>query len=199
MLFSMKAFFALALITGVVHAEASLAGSPWASPRKDLSRRVDGHAFTFVNKCGNAITPIITDTSCGYSPRCADAAKYSGPAPTVLAPGASQTLNIDSKWVGRIFASHPACGPKGESCTITEYNLDSGSQFTPQTYDISNIQGFTDSVQISAAGCDTVTCTNANCGCTSAYPLGDTTGCGNDSPVRACGAGTVAFTVTFCP
>ncbi|KAJ7804957.1 hypothetical protein B0H14DRAFT_2383360, partial [Mycena olivaceomarginata] len=150
--------------------------------------------FTFVNKCGNAITPIITDTSCGYSPRCADAAKYSGPAPTVLAPGASQTLNIDSKWVGRIFASHPACGPKGESCTITEYNLDSGSQFTPQTYDISNIQGFTDSVQISAAGCDTVTCTNANCGCTSAYPLGDTTGCGNDSPVRACGAGTVAFT-----
>ncbi|KAJ7696900.1 hypothetical protein B0H14DRAFT_3174535 [Mycena olivaceomarginata] len=150
---------------------------------------------------------------------CADAAKYSGPAPTVLAPGASQTLNIDSKWVGRIFASHPACGPKGESCTITEYNLgarsfsafdistkfvaapDSGSQFTPQTYDISNIQRVHGTPSKSPLqGATTVTCTNANCGVVhSAYPLGTTTGCGNDSPVRACGAGTVAFTVTFWP
>ncbi|KAJ7453204.1 hypothetical protein FB451DRAFT_1050417, partial [Mycena latifolia] len=150
--------------------------------------------FTLVNKCSTPITPVITDTSCGYSPRCADAAKYSGPAPHTLATGASQTLTVDSSWVGRIFASHPACGPKGESCTITEYNLDSGDAFTPQTYDISNIQGFTDSLQISAAGCESVTCTSPSCGCKNAYPLGDLSGCGNDSPVRACGAGGIAFT-----
>ncbi|KAJ7926219.1 hypothetical protein B0H13DRAFT_1090261 [Mycena leptocephala] len=203
------AFFALALVAGRAQVEAatsyahgspfahSLAGSPLSTSRS--SQRAAGHPFKFVNKCGAAVTPVIADTSCGYSPRCADAAKYSGPAPKTLASGASQTLTIDSAWVGRIFASHPACGPKGESCTITEYNLDSGDAFTPQTYDISNIQGFTNSVQIAAAGCDTVTCTSPSCGCRSAYPLGDLSGCGNDSPVHACGAGNIAFTVTFCP
>lgn len=41
-----------------------------------------------------------------------------------------------------------------------------------QAYDISNIQGFTQSMQIAVNGCDTVTCTNVNCGCSSAYPPG---------------------------
>ncbi|KAJ7473749.1 hypothetical protein B0H11DRAFT_2236235 [Mycena galericulata] len=173
---------------------------PPAHSRNELSQRDGGHPFTLVNKCSTPVTPIIADTSCGYSPRCgAGVADYSGPQPTTLAPQGSQTLTIDTAWVGRIFASHPACGPKGEDCTITEYNLDSGSFFTPQTYDISNIRGFTDSVQIAVAGCDTVTCTSPSCGCTNAYPIGDTTGCGDDAPVHACGAGPIAFTVTFCP
>lgn len=79
-----------------------------------------------------------------------------------------------------------------------EFNLDSGDKYTPQSYDISNIQVFTQSMQIVAQGCQTVKCTNANCGCSQAYPVGDTTGCGNDSPVRGCGAGAIAFTSEWC-
>jgi len=65
--------------------------------------------------------------------------------------------------------------------------------FHSQAYDISNIQvsiwlrqsilarltpsplnsqGFTQSISIAVNGCDTVTCTNVNCGCSSAYPPG---------------------------
>ncbi|THU96927.1 hypothetical protein K435DRAFT_796948 [Dendrothele bispora CBS 962.96] len=162
------------------------------------------HQFTLTNKCGNPINAVVADTRCGYSPRCADAASFTGQQPGSIAPGASKSVTIPSKWVGRIFAQNGSCGAKGESCTITEFNLDSGDQFTPQTYDISNIQGFTQSIQIGAAGCDTVTCTNANCGCKNAYPIGDLTGCQAqtgtvDNPVRACGAGNVAFNVVFCP
>ncbi|KAK7444098.1 hypothetical protein VKT23_015496 [Stygiomarasmius scandens] len=162
------------------------------------------HAFTLTNKCGNAVNPIIADTRCGYSPRCDGAASFTGAQPGSLAAGASKTVTIPSNWVGRIFNQNGSCGEKGESCTITEFNLDSGDQFTPQTYDISNIQGFTQSIQIGANGCDTVTCTNANCGCSNAYPIGDTTGCQAstgtvDNPVRACGAGNIAFSVVFCP
>ena len=98
-----------------------------------------------------------------------------------------------NKWVGRIFANTGSCGPKGESCTITEWNMDSGDFFTPQSYDISNIQGFTQSVQVGMAGCDTVTCKDVNCGCKSAYPPGDLSGCVNDSPVHACGSGDIGM------
>ncbi|KAF7311723.1 Thaumatin-like protein [Mycena indigotica] len=162
----------------------------WSNSR----RQAGSHPFTFVNKCGAPVTPVITDTRCGYSPRCADAVPFSGPQPGQLGPGQSKTVTVNARWVGRVFASHPQCGPKGESCTMGEFNLDSGDFFTPQSYDISNIQGFTDSMQIAASGCDTVTCTNANCGCRNAYPIGDLSGCGNDSPVHACGAGGIAFT-----
>ncbi|KAK7444097.1 hypothetical protein VKT23_015495 [Stygiomarasmius scandens] len=161
------------------------------------------HAFTLHNKCTKAVKPVIADTRCGYSPRCDDAASFKGAQPGSLAAGASKTVTIPSKWVGRIFNQNGSCGPKGEKCTITEFNLDSGNQFTPQSYDISNIQGFTQSIQIGAQGCDTVTCTNKNCGCKNAYPVGDTTGCAStgtvDNPVRACGAGNIAFSVVFCP
>ncbi|KAL0569427.1 hypothetical protein V5O48_012531 [Marasmius crinis-equi] len=157
------------------------------------------HKFTLTNKCGSAVNAVVADTRCGYSPRCADAASFTGAQPGSIGAGQTKTVTIPSKWVGRIFAQNGRCGAKGESCTVLEYNLDSGDQFTPQSYDISNIQGFTQSVQIGAAGCATVTCKNANCGCTNAYPIGDITGCGNDSPVRACGAGNVAFNVVFCP
>ncbi|KAF5336763.1 hypothetical protein D9758_016381 [Tetrapyrgos nigripes] len=157
------------------------------------------HAFTFTNRCGNAVNPIIADTRCGYSPRCSDASSFTGAQPGSLAPGASRTVNVPNSWVGRVFNQNGACGAKGEGCTLGEFNLDSGDFFTPQSYDISNIQGFTQSIQIGAAGCATVTCTNANCGCSNAYPVGDLSGCGNDSPVRACGAGNIAFNVVFCP
>ncbi|KAJ8088236.1 hypothetical protein PM082_022308 [Marasmius tenuissimus] len=157
------------------------------------------HQFTLNNRCSNAINAVVADTRCGYSPRCDDASSYTGPQPGSIAGGTSKTVTIPSNWVGRIFAQNGACGEKGESCTVTEFNTDSGDQFTPQSYDISNIQGFTQSVSVSADGCETVTCTDVNCGCTNAYPPGDISGCGNDSPVRACGAGNVGFTVTFCP
>ncbi|KAI0318672.1 hypothetical protein OF83DRAFT_1170893 [Amylostereum chailletii] len=157
------------------------------------------HTFTLKNQCGNSVNPVIADTRCGYSPRCSDASSYTGPQPGSLGPGATKAVTIPSDWVGRIFSQNGACGAKGEDCTLGEFNLDTGSQFTAQAYDISNIQGFTQSIQISAAGCDTVTCTNVNCGCSNAYPPGDTTGCGNDAPVRGCGPGNIAFTVVFCP
>ncbi|KAK7451238.1 hypothetical protein VKT23_012576 [Stygiomarasmius scandens] len=157
------------------------------------------HAFTLTNRCGSAVNAVVADTRCGFSPRCADASSFTAAQPGSIAPGTSKTVTIPSNWVGRIFAQNGRCGSKGDGCSLTEFNLDSGDFFTPQSYDISNIQGFTQSLQISSPGCATVTCTNANCGCANAFPIGDTTGCGNDSPVRACGAGDVSFNVVFCP
>ncbi|ESK89949.1 thaumatin-like protein 1-like [Moniliophthora roreri MCA 2997] len=145
------------------------------------------HKFTLTNRCGNTITPVIADTKCGYSPPTLPL------NPSQIGSGESQTVTIPSNWVGRIFAQNGSCGPKGEGCSVTEFNLDSGDAFTPQSYDISNIQGFTQSFQIGAAGCETVTCTSADCGCKNAYPVGDISSCRNDSPVRGCGAGDVAF------
>ncbi|THU85970.1 hypothetical protein K435DRAFT_970478 [Dendrothele bispora CBS 962.96] len=157
------------------------------------------HVFTLNNRCGNAVNAVVADTRCGFSPRCDDASSFTGAQPGNIAAGTSKTVTIPSNWVGRIFNQNGNCGAKGDGCSMTEFNLDSGNAFTPQSYDISNIQGFTQSLQISAPNCATVTCTNANCGCANAFPVGDTTGCGNDSPVRACGAGDVPFTITFCP
>jgi hypothetical protein len=82
---------------------------------------------------------------------------------------------------------------------MLEFNLDADSFYTPNSYDISNIQGFTQSISLGAEGCATVTCTDPSCSCTDAYPIGDTTGCGNDLPVKACGKGNIPFTVVFCP
>jgi len=114
------------------------------------------------------------------------------------------------QWNGRIFSRNGACGDKGEECTMTEFNLDTGNNFTPQEsptlhlsipgsltsfsglwyikytgkYTImskhphtinpwsSDLQGFTQSIGIAVNGCDTVACTNVNCGCSSAYPPG---------------------------
>ncbi|KAG5647374.1 hypothetical protein DXG03_000442 [Asterophora parasitica] len=166
------------------------------------------HTFNFRNKCGSSIKPVIANTNCGYSPRCSTpgsggvpnpAISYTGAQPNTLGAGQSQSLKINSQWNGRIFAQNGRCGAKGESCTVTEFNLDTGSQWTPQAYDISNIQGFTQSVRIEVNGCDTVTCTNVKCDCKSAYPPGDLSGCGNDSPVHGCGAGDRTWTITFCP
>ncbi|CAK5265508.1 unnamed protein product [Mycena citricolor] len=160
---------------------------------------VDGHAFTLTNKCSNAVHPVIASTACGYSPRCADA--FSGSLPSIgsLGAGQTKTVHVPKNFVGRIFSQNGSCGSSGEKCTMLEFNLDANSLYTPNSYDISNIQGFTQSISLGAAGCDTVTCTGPQCDCHDAYPIGDMTGCGADLPVRACGAGDIAFEVVFCP
>lgn len=158
-----------------------------------------GHVFTMVNSCSYAVHPVIANTNCGYSSRCSGAISYTGSQPGTLAPGATKAVTINSAWVGRIFNQNGSCGGKGEQCTILEYNLDSGSFYTPQAYDISNIQGFTQSISTGASGCESVTCTSASCPCNQAYRPDDMSGCGADYPVRACGSGDIAFTVTFCP
>ncbi|KAJ7493057.1 hypothetical protein B0H11DRAFT_1859027 [Mycena galericulata] len=189
-LITITIFVAFLLYTGWAH--------PLTVTESDLYRR-SGHAFTLVNNCTNEIQPVIADTRCGYSPRCAGAASYTGPQPNSIPGQGSIPVTIPSAWVGRIFATVPSCGPKGENCTVTEFNLDTGSQYTAQSYDISNIQGFTQSRSLPKGPTHTMTCTNATCGCANAYPVGDTTGCGDDEPVQACGPGDVAFTITFCP
>ncbi|KAJ7121998.1 hypothetical protein C8R43DRAFT_1032819 [Mycena crocata] len=158
-----------------------------------------GHQFTLVNKCSSAVKPVVVSTACGYSPRCADATTALLPAVGSLAAGKTTTITIANKFVGRIFAQNGSCGAKGEDCTMLEFNLDADSFYTPNSYDISNIQGFTQSISLGAAGCSSVTCSSADCGCNNAYPVGDMTGCGNDLPVKACGKGNMAFTVVFCP
>ncbi|KAJ7050008.1 hypothetical protein C8F01DRAFT_1001268 [Mycena amicta] len=158
-----------------------------------------GHQFTLTNKCSSAVKPVIASTACGYSPRCADASTAPLPSVGSLPAGKTTTVTIPNDFVGRIFAQNGSCGDKGEDCTMLEFNLDADSFYTPNSYDISNIQGFTQSISLGAAGCDTVTCTSPSCSCNNAYPIGDMTGCGSDLPVRACGKGNIAFTVVFCP
>lgn len=41
------------------------------------------------------------------------------------------------QWVGRVFAQNGNCGASGENCSLGEFNLDTGSQYTAQAYDIS--------------------------------------------------------------
>lgn len=157
------------------------------------------HLVTLTNKCSTAVQPAVADTKCGFSPRCDGASSYTAAQPGSLAPGATESIFLPEAWVGRIYADTSKCGASGADCTMLEFNLDTGNMFTPQAYDISNIQGFTQSIQLSAAGCDTVTCTSADCSCEDAYPVGDMTGCGSDLPVKACGAGNISFDVVFCP
>ncbi|KAE9400365.1 Osmotin, thaumatin-like protein [Gymnopus androsaceus JB14] len=165
-----------------------------------FSRQDSAHTFTLINQCTESVTPIFANTACGYSPRCDGAGYYSATQPgTIAGGGGTATATAPYAWVGRLFAQTGSCGASGEGCTMTEFNLDTGSAYTAQNYDISNIQGFTQSISIEAAGCDTVTCTSADCGCSEAYPIGDESGCGDDLANRACGPGGIAFTITFCP
>ncbi|KAJ7249270.1 hypothetical protein C8J57DRAFT_1079634 [Mycena rebaudengoi] len=171
---------------------------PAAVPTAPAASNSGGHQFTLVNKCASAVKPVVVSTACGYSPRCADALTEALPSVGALGVGKSTTLSIDN-FVGRIFTQTSKCGAQGEGCTMLEFNLDADSFYTPNSYDISNIQGFTQSISLGATGCPTVTCTSPSCSCANAYPIGDMTGCGNDSPVKACGKGNKAFTVVFCP
>ncbi|KZW02678.1 hypothetical protein EXIGLDRAFT_829195 [Exidia glandulosa HHB12029] len=207
--FTLVALFLFAVVThaapfngtniAIEEYEYELDGSEHTLESRAVTGPANGHLFTFVNKCKSNVTPHISDTRCGYSPRCADAAKYTGKQPKTLKHGQKTQVRINKKWVGRIFNKAKRCGAKGENCTMGEFNLDTGNKYSPQAYDISNIQGFTQAMAISAQGCATVKCSKVSCPCKQAYKPGDMSGCGNDSPVRACGAGNKAFTVTFCP
>ena len=84
----------------------------------------------------------------------------------------SNTKLINYQFNGRVFNQNGKCGAKGENCSMGEFNLDTGDQWTPQAYDLSNIQGFTQSMRLEVSGCQTVTCTNVSCGCSNAYPPG---------------------------
>ncbi|KAJ4473778.1 hypothetical protein J3R30DRAFT_3511560 [Lentinula aciculospora] len=176
--------------------------STWAAPI--LLRRATGdHAFTLVNKCPNSITAHVEDTKCGYSPRCTDASSYTASQPGAIPAGGSTVVTIPANWVGRIFGQTDTsqCGAKGENCSVGEFNLDTGDTVTAQAYDISNIQDFTQAMSIQMQGCETVTCSSVDCSCSDAYPPGNEAGCGTeiDAPVRACGAGAIPATITFCP
>ena len=41
-------------------------------------------------------------------------------------------MYFGSQWNGRVFNQIGSCGTKGEGCTMTEFNLDTGSLYTPQ-------------------------------------------------------------------
>ncbi|KAJ7090873.1 hypothetical protein B0H15DRAFT_248057 [Mycena belliarum] len=184
--------------TTVLTATTAAAGTATTSPSSS-SGSGGGHQFTLVNKCSSAVKPMVVSTACGYSPRCAGAFSSALPSVGSLTAGQTTTINVPNNFVGRIFSQDGSCGAKGESCTMLEFNLDADSFYTPNSYDISNIQGFTQSIALGAAGCPTVTCTSPGCTCDNAYPIGDMTGCGSDLPVKACGKGNKAFTVVFCP
>jgi hypothetical protein len=62
------------------------------------------------------------------------------------------------QWVGRVFVQNGNCGASGENCSMGEFNMDTGDFYTPQAYDISNIQGYTQAMSITGAGCETVSC-----------------------------------------
>jgi len=150
-----------------------------------------GHLFTLVNRCGHGVNMSIDNWS---------RTPYNGPQPPTLGAGKSWSTTIPSGWDGRICDNRNCYG----GGSMTEFNLDTGNFYTPQAYDISNIQGFTIGQQIVASGCQTVTCPSGSCPCNQAYPPGNMAGsCPNkstvDNPVRACGAGDIAFTITYCP
>ncbi|KDQ08261.1 hypothetical protein BOTBODRAFT_59467 [Botryobasidium botryosum FD-172 SS1] len=151
------------------------------------------HTFNLVNRCGSGVPLLVHNW--GRTP-------YTGAQPGTVGAGQTRTLTMPDGWNGRICHNVGGCGNSCYgSCSMTEFNLDTGDFYTPQAYDISNIQGYTIAQSISVAndgGCQSVTCRAANCPCSQAYPIGDLSGCGNDSPVRACGAGAKAFTITCC-
>ncbi|KAL1678761.1 hypothetical protein EV122DRAFT_277770 [Schizophyllum commune] len=123
--------------------------------------------FTLVNHCKHAVQPHIANTCCGCRPRCGDATDFKGKQPGKLAAGKSEKVTIPSRWVGRIFNKTAKWGAKGESCTVTEFNL-----VHAPGYDTSNIQGFTQSIRIKSTGCETETCRSKSCPCKQAYPVG---------------------------
>ncbi|KAM0751816.1 hypothetical protein T439DRAFT_355706 [Meredithblackwellia eburnea MCA 4105] len=171
--------------------------------------------FTLVNKCSKRVNPKFVNIACVYYP-CASGQVttatthlYTGSQPGYLAPGAQIVKTVDDGWHGRIFdAASGNCSPLGQGCSMLEFTLDSAG-ITPQSYDISNIMGFTQKYQIQAISatpgtkCETVTCRSADCDCTQAYSFDNTAGtCGSatiDRPSRSCDGGPTKFKVTFCP
>ncbi|KAF9526343.1 hypothetical protein CPB83DRAFT_884932 [Crepidotus variabilis] len=169
------------------------------------------HTFVLHNQCNYRVNPKIVNVNCGYSPRCDvpgsggvpnPAVSYTGPQPRTLGVNGDNTnMTVNRDWNGRIFHQTGKCGAKGESCTMAEFNLDTGGPWSQQSYDISNIQGFTMGmkIEVNDGVGPAVTCSNIYCGCLNAYPPGtDFSGCGNDWPVKGTSGGDKIWTVTFC-
>jgi len=168
-----------------------------------------GHALNLHNNCGNGVQPTVA--SCIDLPPGTQCNAYNGAQPTFLNPGASTTVNVPNGWNGRVFVQANTCSAQSGDCfstgclgcTLLEFTMDSPNDGGQQSYDISNINGFTQSYSLRGDGCDTVTCTSPNCPCDQAYPRGDPADkCGTSTPdhaVRNCGAGPVGFEITFCP
>jgi len=152
-----------------------------------------GHEFTLHNKCSYSV-PLHVNNWANVP--------YKGPQPGTLRAGEIKKITMPTGWDGRICHAVGGCGKSCfGKCSMTEFNLDTGNKFTPQAYDISNIQGFTvpQAIVPTDKSCDSVHCLHANCACSQAYPVGDTTGCGDDFPVKACGAGNKAMDIIYCP
>jgi len=168
------------------------------------------HALTITNRCGYGVQPRIA--SCVDLPAGTPCNGYGGGLPGYLNPGGSETVTLPSGWNGRVFVQANSCDANtGDcystgctGCTLTEFNTDVARNGGQQYWDISNINGFTQSVSVGIGNCGSTTCTSGDCPCNQAYRRGDYSGtCGGSGPVdqavRACGAGEVPITVTFCP
>ncbi|KAI5476805.1 hypothetical protein MNV49_007262 [Pseudohyphozyma bogoriensis] len=149
------------------------------------------HTFTFINQCAYSVTPTLANVDCVYtscdSEEQAEASShaFTGAQSPTLSQGQTSSVSVNAGWIGRAYDQNGSCGSLGENCSMTEFNLDTGSFWTPSAYDLSNIQGFTQSLSIAADGGDTVTCTTVDCACNQAYPPGNEQGCGVyiDSPM----------------
>jgi hypothetical protein len=75
-----------------------------------------GHQFTLVNKCSNAVKPVVASTACGYSPRCADASTASMPSPGSLAAGETTTITIPNKVCGAALFCADFCSLRPSVC-----------------------------------------------------------------------------------
>lgn len=80
-------------------------------------------------------------------------------------PVVKTVLSPSSTWVRVEYAVRI----RSQYLSLGFPRADTGSAFTAQAYDISNIQGFTQSIEIEAAGCDTVSCTNVDCSVSSIF------------------------------
>ncbi|KAG8853630.1 hypothetical protein FRB96_008047 [Tulasnella sp. 330] len=160
------------------------------------------HWITVVNNCGVTANPWVADTSCTYSAaRCGQTNAYTGPTSYTVAPGGSAIFMLPNNFVGRVFdkGSSSACGTDGWDCSLLEFNFDNGAAATDQSYDLSNIQGFTRGMQAvpwpSNAGCQTKTCFASNCALDQAYPPGNE---GDNAANTSCGAANLGITLYLC-
>jgi len=167
------------------------------------------HALNLHNNCGHGLQPTVA--SCIDLPPGTPCTAYTGSQPPFLNAGGSATVTVPNGWNGRVFVQANTCSAQSGDCfstgclgcTLLEFTMDASNNGGQQSYDISNINGFTQAYRLSGDGCDAVTCSAANCPCTQAYPPGDFSDfCGTSTPdhaVRNCGAGPVGFSITFCP
>ncbi|EIM83857.1 uncharacterized protein STEHIDRAFT_123434 [Stereum hirsutum FP-91666 SS1] len=159
------------------------------------------HWITVVNNCGSTVNPTVVDTSCTYSAsRCGQTSTYGGPWSQTIGAGGSAIFKLPNNFVGRIFDSYSGgCGSDGWDCSLLEYNFDNGDSATDQSYDLSNIQGFTRGQMAvpypSNTGCLTKTCFTSGCDASQAYPVGDE---GDNAANTSCGSADLGIALYYC-